>query len=157
MALPTQSKIPYSNGGPYWPMGMIVNPVAGNKTRLTSLVDPSNNNAPETSNAPGSAAANNALAYTPTVHKLFFQGYHPANNNNGPGLIPNLGNVYVSIAPSGSAGGNNGDYGAMVMIVPPGGGGTWPGQELEADTVNPYALYMDTDNNNDGLLVVGQL
>jgi len=149
----TQS-VQKSIGGPYWPLGMIVVPTPGTPVRITSRVDPSNNNAPETSNAPGSAAANNAQAYAPTVHKIFFQGYHPNANNNG--LIPNTGNIYLLVAGA-QGSGNKSDYGSMIMVIGPGGGGTWPAAELEADTVNPYALYVDADSANDGVLCVGQI
>jgi hypothetical protein len=144
----------FENGSaPDWPLGFVN--VANNGTPVCIMfnVDPSNNNAPWTPTGPGTAI--HGKEYTPSCHKVTFQGYAPANNNNG--MQPNQGNIYIMRNPgnNGNFGGagNRTDPGAMVYILQSGGSVTIPADEWNGAPISPYRYTIDSDFNGDGALV----
>lgn len=137
---------------PMTSLGYVNVPTSGTPVRLTVNVDANNNYAPETPVGPGTT---NGPNYTPTGHRLFFQGYHPAANNNG--MILNTGNVYLMMAAANNGSGNKTDSGAMLFVIPPGGTATWPASEVDRNTISPYKFYLDADSNNEGALVTMQV
>jgi len=140
-----------ARSGPCWPLGCVIVLTPGTPVNIMFNVDPNNNNAPGTAFGPGT---NQSAGYTPTCHKIFIQGVHPGANNNG--MVPNSGNIYLMVGAAGGSG-NRSDSGAMAMVVFPASGGTWPGSEIELDTVSPYIFSVDADSANDGALIVLQV
>jgi hypothetical protein len=135
-----------------WPLGFVAVANNGTPVNIMSRVDANSTNAPGQPVAPGTVAR---AEYTPTCHKIFFQGYKPGNNNNG--MIPNTGNVYIlrSLGPNNqNAGGpmNRTDSGAMVYVLPPGGFATLPADEADHGTISPYAYTLDADVDGEGAL-----
>ena len=102
---------------PLQPLGMIAVATPGTPVRFTSLIDPSNNNAPETftpaasANNTGAAVASNE--YTVRCQQIIIQG---AKSNGGTGVTNNTGNVYVMLK-GGKGSNNRTDFGAMVLFV----------------------------------------
>jgi len=131
-----------------WPLGYVN--VANNGTPVNIMVNVDANNV----NAPASA---NGSAYTPRCHRIFYQGFRPGNNNNG--MVANTGNVYIlrALGPGNQNGGgpqNRADSGAMVGIIPPGGGVyNLPADERDSATISPYAYTLDADVDGEGALV----
>ncbi len=147
-------KDPY---GTTWPLGYVNVPTIGTPVNIMVNVDSGNNNAPNKS--PGQWGSGIVQGeYTPTCHKITFQGVHPVDANNGNGMAPNVGNVYVlrALGPGNQNGGgsqNRSDPGAMLWVIPPGGTATLPAMEMEGSTISPYGYTIDCDNNNEGALV----
>ena len=140
-----------ARSGPVWPLGCVVVPSPGTPVCIMANVDANNNSAPETASGPTNPSG---AAYTPTCHKILYQGVHPAANNNG--MVANSGNVYLMARPQGGSG-NRSDSGAMIAVIFPTVGGAWGAMEVELDTVSPYQFFVDADSANDGLLVVLQV
>lgn len=135
--------------GVEWPLGFVGVSSNGTPVNIMSRVDPSNNNAPGTFGA-------NSAQYTPTCHKIFFQGYKPGSNNNG--MVINTGTIYIlrALGPgNGNAGGpqNRTDSGAMVLVVPPGATGVIPADESDRAAISPYLYTIDADVDGEGGLV----
>jgi hypothetical protein len=142
--------------GPFSPLGLIVVVTAGTPVIMSSLIDPSSNNAPET--ATPAASANNTGAivpsneYTVTFQQIMIQGFKAGAGGNG--LVNNSGNIYVMI--KGAAGlGNRTDYGAMVLCVAPGVTAFLASAPLNRNVFTPYKLFIDADNNGDSALCMG--
>jgi len=138
-----------------WPLGVVVVAAPGTPVNIMKNVDPANNMAPGTQVGPG-FQVNPGPEYTPRCHKIFFQGYHAAANNNG--LIQNTGQVYVMRSPGPANNypggtGNRADSGAVVAVVPPGGNLTLPAMEYDGETISPYRYTLDADTANEGALV----
>lgn len=133
---------------PVWPLGAIVVPTPGTPVNIMFLVDPGNSNAPETAVGPGTVLG---AAYAPTCHKIFLQGVHPGANNNG--MVINTGNVYLTVAPAGNGTGGRVDSGSIVFTIFPGAAVTWPGSEVDRNSISPYKFWIDSDSANDGALV----
>jgi hypothetical protein len=136
--------------GVEWPLGFIAVANNGTPVNIMSRVDANN------VNAPGAAANSTNSGYTPRCHKIFFQGYKPAANNNG--MIQNSGNVYIlrSLGPGNNNSGgpqNRTDSGAMVYVLPPGGFATLPADESDRAAISPYVYTLDSDVDGDGALV----
>ena len=133
-----------------WPPGYVNVPASGTPVNLMVNVDPANNNSPNTA----TSIKNPGLGTAPTCHKIFLQGYHPGAGNNG--MVVNSGNVYLMAA--GVQGpGNRSDSGAMLMVIPPGSGASWPGSEVEMDSVSPYLFWIDSDVSGEGALCTLQI
>ena len=136
-----------------WPLGYVNVPTGGTPVNIMVNVDANNVNAPGRS--PGQWGVNsNQAEYSPTCHKVTFQGMKPGNNS----MVPNTGYVYImrALGPGNqNAGGpqNRSDPGAMVYVLPPGGSVTLPSQEIDGPTISPYRYTLDVDNNNEGALV----
>jgi len=129
-----------------WPLGYVKVATIGTPVNIMANVDPGNNNAPNSSTG----------EYTPTCHKVTFQGYQPGNANVA--WQPNQGNIYIyrALGPgnSNSGGpGNRTDTGALLYVLPPGGFVTLPSNEFDGPTISPYRYTLDGDNNNDGAVV----
>lgn len=139
--------------GTDWPLGYVNVPTGGTPVNIMVNVDANSVNAPSRSPGPWGTQANQA-EYTPTCHKVVFQGVKPGNNN----MVANNGNVYIvrALGPGNQNGGgpqNRSDPGAMVFVLPPGGVVTLPSQEFEGAAISPYRYAIDVDNNNEGALV----
>lgn len=133
--------------GPIWPLGFV--PVANNGTpvNIMSVVDPSNNNSPNTPTTYGGVVAEQS----PTCHRIVFQGIKPGANNNG--MIANTGNIYVLRSPAGNGSGNRTDSGCIVGMCFPGQGYTYQSAEVDGNTLSPYDLRIDSDVDGEGALV----
>ena len=140
-----------------WPLGFVA--VANNGTPVNILknVDANNVNAPGAF-APAPGAGIRQAEYTPTCHKVTFQGMKPGNNNNG--MISNTGMVYVvrTLGPGSSNNnsggpGNRSDSGAIVYVLWPGGSVTIPGLEVDGPAISPYRYSLDADVDGEGALV----
>jgi hypothetical protein len=138
-----------------WPLGFVSVGNNGTPVNIMHNVDPSNNNAPNT--GPGAWGQPVSQAeYTPTCHKVVFQGLKPGSGNNG--MVPNNGYVYIlrSLGPGNQNSGgpaNRADSGAMVFVLAPGGVATIPGLEMEGSVISPYRYSIDSDVNGEGALV----
>lgn len=142
--------------GSDWPLGYVNVPALGTPVNIMVNVDPNNNNAPGAGAGIPWGVARNGAEYTPTCHKVVFQGMKPGNNTVS--WVPNTGNVMIcrALGPgNGNAGGsgNRLDTGAIVFILGPGGVVTLPGLEVDGATISPYRYTIDVDNNNDGAIV----
>lgn len=139
-----------------WPLGFIAVGNIGTPVGIMSLVDANSINAPDHAPVGGWGAKPTQAEYSPTCHKVTFQGVRPGNNNNG--MIVNSGSVYIMRSPgagtnNNSGPGNRSDSGAMVYVLFPGSSVTLPGLEMEGSTISPYRYSLDADNNGDGALV----
>ena len=139
-----------------WPLGFVAVTNNGTPVNIMINVDANMVNAPgATTGLPGAGVT--AAEYTPTCHKVTFQGIKPAANNAG-GMVLNDGWVYIlrALGPgnqnSGGAG-NRSDPGAMVYVLFPGGAVTIPGQEIDGPTISPYRYTIDSDVDGEGALV----
>lgn len=129
--------------GPDWPLGAIAVAAPGTPVRITSLVDSTNVNAPET------ATSTSSDEYSPLCQQIMFQGF---KSNAGTGLVPNTGNVYVMRLGVAGAG-NRTDFGSMVAVLLPGQTVFIASSARNRDTFSPYRYYLDADNAADGALV----
>ncbi len=134
--------------GPFWPLGFVQ--VANNGTPVNVMVNVDSGNV----NSPSTPANGTNLEYTPTCHKVFFQGYKPASSNNG--MVVNDGPVYITVAPAGNGSGGRADSGSMLFVLTPGGGVTLPGSESQLNTLSPYQFWIDADVDGDGAIVTLQ-
>ena len=141
----------YNGPGPI-PLGLIQVVTPGTPVRITSLIDPASNNAPETytpafsANNTGAAVPTNE--YTVTCQQIIVQGF---TSNAGTGLKNNTGNVYLMLKGTGSS--NRTDFGAMVLCVGAGLTGVLASAPADVNVFNPYKFYLDADNANDGALI----
>jgi hypothetical protein len=141
-----------------WPLGFVSVANNGTPVNIMKNVDPSNNNAPGTAISNQTVGNRNSAEYTPTCHKVTFQGMKPQNASSGNGMVNNAGYVYIlrSLGPgNGNSGGsaNRNDPGAMIYVLFPGSSVTIPGQEIDGPTISPYRYTIDADNDGDGALV----
>ena len=90
-----------TRGGPMWPLGFIKVPTIGTPVALSSLIDPTNLNSPNTATGPGGGPITNQQEYTISFRGLSIFGYKPGANNNG--MVANSGNIYLLGAPAGGA------------------------------------------------------
>ena len=141
----------YNGPGPI-PLGFVQVVTPGTPVRITSVIDPASNNAPET-NTPAFSANNTGAAvptneYTVTCQQIIFQGF---KSNAGTGLTNNSGNVYVMLKGNGTS--NRTDFGAMVLCIAPGLTAVLASAPADVNVFTPYKFYLDADNGNDGALV----
>lgn len=129
--------------GQFWPLGFIKVPTAGTPVCIMSVVDANN------TNAPGNQTNTLSDEYPWVVRGLAVNGWKPNANNNG--LQVNSGNVYILAQGNGSQ--NRADYGVYIGVVVPGGSFFLPEGPTGMDLINPYGIFLDTDNNNDGAMV----
>lgn len=132
--------------GPDWPLGAIAVVTPGTPVAITSLVDPSNLNAPGALGIATGTGANRQFA-SKACEIIFFPGKAATD-----GVAANTGNVYVMRV--GKEGlGNRDDYGSMVAIIRP----TDPPFRLslyaQADGFSPYRYFIDADTAADGAIV----
>lgn len=141
--------------GPFNPLGLIVVQAAGTPVRMTSLVDPASNNAPETPQPAVSANNTGAVGpsneYTVTFQQIMVQGFKAGAN----GLVNNTGNIYVMLKGAGGGAGNHNDYGAMVLCVTPGSTAFLASAPVNCNVFTPYQLWIDADNSGDSALCMG--
>jgi hypothetical protein len=126
--------------GPLWPLGSIVVAVAGTPVRMTSVVDPTNVNAPE------SATSATSDEYTVRAQQIFIQGM---KSNAGSGLTNNTGNIYVLLKGVGAGTGNRTDTGVIVLTVPSGQTAVFASAPMNRNVFSPYELWIDADNAGD--------
>lgn len=131
----------YDPHGPDWPLGFIEVLVPGTPVRFTSLIDPTDLNAPENSNRIGAT-----FEYTPRFQQVMIQGFKPAAH----GMQPNAGYVYVV-----RKGGDHDDYGTIVKVIAPSETFYLASAPVVKDVFSPYRYYIDADNANDGALITG--
>jgi hypothetical protein len=138
--------------GPVWPLGVITVPTPGTPVSIMSLVDPSNDDAPE------SATSATSSEYTPRAYEIKFTACKPGAAH---GLQLNTGNIYVVVKGVSPGTGNRDDQGSIVIVLPPGAttGPNFPTEKLTAAALNrnvfsPFAFSIDADNAGDGCLVV---
>jgi hypothetical protein len=139
--------------GPFLPLGAIAVVTAGTPVAIMSLIDPTSLNAPETA-TPAFSANNTGAAvavneYTVTCQQIIVQGF---KSNSGSGLTPNTGNVYLMLKGAGGSG-NRTDFGAMVLCVASGLTAVLASAPTNVNVFNPYKLFLDADNANDGALI----
>jgi hypothetical protein len=131
--------------GPFWPLGSIVVVTPGTPVRITSLIDPTNINAPET------ATSSSSDEYTRRANQIIIQG---VKTNGGTGTTNNTGNIYVIVKGSPSPGSNNRtDMGCIVLTVASGQTAVLAASPLNRDAFTPYQLWIDADNANDAATV----
>lgn len=131
----------YDPHGVDWPLGFIEVLVPGTPVRFTSLIDPTDLNAPENSNRTGAT-----FEYTPRFQQMMIQGFKPDTH----GMQPNAGYAYVV-----RKGGNRDDYGTIVKVLAPGETFFLASAPVVKDVFSPYRYYMDADNAHDGALITG--
>lgn len=134
--------------GPDWPLGLIVVAAAGTPVAITSLIDPSGVNNPNTP-TPGTSGADE---YTENAQQILFQAFKAGAGP--PALIPNIGNIYIVRKPTG---GNSGtpstDKGVIVATLTPGQTFTLSSSAMTKNVFNLYRYLIDADNNGDSCLV----
>lgn len=141
--------------GPVWALGYINVANSGTPAGLMTNVDANNTMSPLFSPSPGNPGAE----YTPRFRSIWFYGLQPGANNNG--LVNNTGRVYINYNPLQANNNynnnqNRSDAGSIVGWVDPGQAFVLP-QSLGAGSLelSPYSYTLDSDNNNDGCIVVG--
>ncbi len=112
---------------------------------LMSLVDPSNNNSPDT-------PTNTLTAEYPwSALAVSLQAFHQGAGNNN--MTPNSGSVYLLV--KGAQGpGNKSDPGAMIKVLLPTADFSYPSGPYHGLRFSPYSLYIDADVAGDGVLAV---
>jgi len=125
--------------GPDWPLGLITVAAPGTPIRFTSLVDPSNLNAPESSNVSG-----NTREYSTRSQQLIIQ----AVKAGGGGLVDNAGYTYIV-----RKGGSRGDPGTIIKRLSPGETFFLSSAPAVIDVFSPYRYYVDADSAGDSVLV----
>ena len=128
--------------GPLWPLGNIAVATPGTPVRITSLVDPTAVNAPESATSPTSDE------YTRRAQQITFQGFKA----NTDGLQPNTGNVYI-ILKGGKGSNNRDDTGSIIWVLQPGQTWTLGSSALNRNVFSLYQFYIDADNAADGAQV----
>ena len=128
--------------GPLWPLGNIAVATPGTPVRITSLVDPTAVNAPESATSPTSDE------YTRRAQQITFQGFKA----NTDGLQPNTGNVYI-ILKGGKGSNNRDDAGSIIWVLQPGQTWTLGSSALNRNVFSLYQFYIDADNAADGAQV----
>jgi hypothetical protein len=140
--------------GPFVPLGLIVVQTPGTPVRFTSLIDATALNAPETGTPAASAnntgAATSSNEWTVTCQQIIIQA---AKSNSGNGLAANTGNIYIMLKGASGGLGNRTDYGAMVGFLTPGQTLILASAPVNCNVFNPYQLWLDADNGNDGALI----
>lgn len=138
--------------GPLWPLGLIVVSSTGTPVSIMSLVDSTSLNAPDTA----------TVAYGPTTTATQYE-YASVEVEDiiitpmksvGP-VVANTGAIYVILNKIGAGTGNKTDSGATVMTIATGAAPTHLKTMLSnlQSKINPYNIYIDADNSNDGALV----
>jgi hypothetical protein len=140
------------NGPGTIPLGFIQVVTPGTPVRITSLIDPASNNAPETP-TPAFSANNTGAAvptneYTVTCQQIIIQGF---TSNAGSGLKNNTGNVYLMLKGNGTS--NRTDFGAMEQCIGAGLTAVIASAPANVNCFDPYKYYLDADNSGDGALV----
>lgn len=130
--------------GPDWPLGNIVVPTPGTPVRITSLIDPTNVNAPE------SAPTATSGEYTERCQQIIFQAYKVGAAP--PAFALNTGNIYV-LRVSGSGSNNKTDTGVIVAILTPGQTFTLASAPMNRNVFSPYRYYIDADTTLDACQV----
>jgi len=132
--------------GPFWPLGSIVVVTPGTPVAITSLVDPTGVNNPNT------ATSTSSDEYTRRCNEIIIQGM---KSNAGSGLTNNTGNIYVIVKGGTAAGGsdNRTDTGAIYLTVPAGTTAVIAASPLNRNVFTPYNLFIDADNANDAAQV----
>jgi hypothetical protein len=133
--------------GPLWPLGNIIVPTPGTPVRITSLVDSTNVNAPETP-TPGTAGADE---YTTRAQQIIFQGVTPGAGP--PALKNNTGLLYILKRGAGGGTGNKTDLGTIIAVVAPGATFILGSAALNRNVFNPYEYFVDVDTANDAAQV----
>jgi hypothetical protein len=140
--------------GADWPLGFISVPTPGTPVRFTALVDPANDNAPETATVRGGTAGQRS---TPTCNQIILQGCK--RNVDGTWAV-NTGNVFILRRPNtgggtGAGTGANADFGVMVGVITPGGAYNLPPSGgIPITSLSPYKYYLDATVAGEGAIVV---
>ena len=138
--------------GPLWPLGLISVATPGTPVGIMSLVDSAG------VNDPNAATTTSSDEYTRRCYGFLIT---PCQSNAGTGTKPNTGNIYIMKRGKGAGAGNRTDFGCMIMSIPQGAATTpvLPGElplqaaPMDRNVFNPYDIYIDADNANDGALV----
>lgn len=127
--------------GPFWPLGNIVVLTPSTPVRLTSLVDPTGVNNPNT------ASGTTSDEYTRRCNQIIIQGM----KDSGTGLTNNTGNIYLILKGGTAAGGsdNRTDKGAIILTIPSGTTAVIAASPLNRNVFTPYNLFLDADNAGD--------
>lgn len=125
----------------------------GTPVCLAKNVDANNANAPGTVFPPPPQFPGTQTETSATFGALAIQGVKPGNNNSG--MVSNTGNIYLMQAPSPGANGNKADFGAMIKAIAPGADYFFPPDGTGGQRFSPYTLYLDSDVDGEGGLVVG--
>lgn len=141
MALSVQQQ----RGGPDWPLGFLAVANNGTPVNIMNLVDPNNNNHPNT------PSNSNTAEYTPRCTEILFQGFKPGANNTG--AVNNANNVYILVPAQGNGTGNKSDYGCFVQVLAPGASFSLNPPNPGYTQLNPYRYLLDADTNGDGAFV----
>lgn len=128
-----------------WPLGNIVVPIPGTPVAITSLVDPSLFNAPQTATLPQSNE------YSCNAQQLIFSGYNGGGAGT-PKLQPNTGNVYIVRRPTAGNGGIA-DTGIIVKVLAPGETFFLGSAASVRNVFNLYRYFIDADTANDACQV----
>jgi len=129
--------------------------VANNGTPvcLAHNIDANNTNSPSTAFPAPPTFPGTQTEYSPTFQSFHVQGYKPGNNNSG--MVVNTGNIYLMMAPAGNGSGNRTDSGAMIAVIPAGADYFFPPDGSQGLRFSPYYMYLDSDVDGEGGLVVG--
>jgi len=129
--------------GPDFPLGLIVVTAPGTPVAITSLIDPTNLDHPNTSNRTGAKLEYGSVRF----QQLMFQGFKAGAVH---GLQPNAGNVYIIRST-----GDYDDPGVMVAVLAPGQTIWIASAPSVRNVISPYRYRIDADSANDGALVTG--
>jgi len=139
--------------GPLVPLGLIAVAIPGTPVQMTSLIDPTSLNAPETF-SPAASANNTGAAvavneYTITCQQIIIQAY---KSNGGTGVVNNTGNIYIMMKGAGGLG-NRTDFGAMVAVLTPGQTLILASAPVNCNVFSVYKYFIDADTAGDSALV----
>jgi hypothetical protein len=129
--------------GPDVPLGFVKVVAPGTPVQLTSVIDPTGVLAPEVSNK-----ASGPLYPPLRFQQLMLTAMKP--NAQGGGMQDNTGTIYIV-----RSGYTRADPDGMVAIIKKGVTLFLASAPSVLDTWNPYRYYVDADNADDGVVVVG--
>jgi hypothetical protein len=137
--------------GPVWPLGNIVVAAAGTPVRITSLVDSTAVNAPETPNPGVSGTPPAADEYTTRAQQIIFQALKAGAGP--PSLANNTGIVYILKRGAAGGTGNATDKGTIIKALVPGETFILGSAALNRNVYSLYEFFIDADTTGDACQV----
>lgn len=137
--------------GSDWPLGNIVVTAPGTPVRITSLVDSSAVNAPETPTTttafPAGGQSSTADEFTRVAQQIIFQAFKAGAGP--PKLALNTGNIYIVR----KGGTGVADIGIVVAVLTPGQTFVLGSSAMVRNVFSLYRYFIDADTANDACQV----
>ena len=135
--------------GSDWPLGNIVVTVPGTPVRITSLVDATSVNAPETPTNPTTFPSGPSTSdeFTRVAQQIIFQAFKAGAGP--PKLALNTGNIYIVR----KGGTGVADIGIIVAVLTPGQTFVLGSSAMVRNVFSLYRYFIDADTANDACQV----